>query len=258
MIFLLKKLVGQFVVPPGLFVTLAAASLISLIFSKKRLSLYLGGLLLLGLYLLSIEPVKDLILKPLEGAYPYPKSFKELECSYGVVLGGGVIPHSQEEGGAPSVRAQVFKRLFGGYKLWREKGIPLVLSGGDRDAEAMASVLTYLGVSKSSLIIEDRSRTTFENAKFTSKLVGKAKVCLITSAYHMKRSVMIFKSFGFKVVPIPTDYRIYNDNYTWRSFIPRGDYLEDSMAGLREYVGILFFSLTKWRAREDSNLRPTD
>ena len=264
MIYLIKKLVGNFLVIPGLFIVLAAGALISLLKGKKRLALTFTALLTALLYLLSTEPGKNLVLKPLEDRYPYPSKISSDSCNYIVVLGGGVVVNSPAEGGHSSVRPAVAKRLYQAVKVWRKIKRPIVVSGGvlrgrESEAEVMARFLTTLGVPKSSILEEGRSKTTFENALYTKELIGKEKICLITSAYHMPRSVLIFKSFGFKVFPIPADYRVNRAEYNFFSFLPFQDYLADSLFGFREYLGIAFFELfSKWRAREDSNLRPTD
>ncbi len=260
MIFLIKKLIGNFFVLPGLYLVILLFALINM--KKKRLATSLLMLLLFLIYFPSTRIGRDLILKPLEDAYPYPKNPK---CSYIVVLGGGITPNSPNQGGAPSVRPAVALRLYEAFKLWKSLKVPIVVSGGkvlsnQAESLAMKKFLLTLGIPKKEVIEESKSRTTFENALYTKEIVKGKKVCLITSAYHMPRSVMIFKAFKVKIVPVPADYRASRGvGYDVLSFIPFPTYLKDSMDGFREYVGIAFFKLvSSWRAREDSNLRPTD
>ena len=261
MIFIIKKLLGNLLVLPGLFILTSLALLTALIKGRKRLAVALGAALTLSLYLFSTELGKDLILKPLEDAYPYPK---ELKCSYIVVLGGGLTYSSPARGGRPEVRPQVAKRLYEAFKVWKRLRAPVVVSGGafrakESEAQVMKEFLVELGLPAEEILVEGRSRTTYENALYTRKLIGNEEVCLVTSAYHIPRSVLIFKSFGFKVVPVPADYRVNRVGYNFYSFLPFPDYLSDTLYGFREYVGIAFFrAFSKWRAREDSNLRPTD
>ncbi len=258
MIFLLKKLIGNFLVIPGLFILLSALLFGLLVKGRYRWAKLLSITLLLLLYLFSTQPGRDLILKPLEGRYPYP-DLKEVDCSFIVVLGGGVVPRSPSEGGLPAVRGATLERLYEAFKVWKVKKLPVVVSGGGGEAFAMKRVLLNLGVPKGKIVEERRNRTTFENALYTKELIGSQKICLVTSAYHMPRSVAIFRAFGFKVIPVPTDYRVGDGGYDICSFLPFPHYIQDSVAGYREWVGIVFFELfSKWRAREDSNLRPTD
>ncbi len=273
MLFILSKTLGVFLVPPGLFVLLLFLSLLLFLIKKRKIGLILLSLSLFFIYLVSIEPGKDLILSLLENAYPHP-DLSKVQCRYIVVLGGGEIPHSPAENGKASVRPAVAKRLYEAFKLYRERELPILVSGGkvygqnaESEAEAMARFLETVGVPAEKITEERKSRNTLENGIYSYQILarkGIKEICLVTSAYHMPRSVMIFREVGFRVTPVPADYRVYREKYGWYSYLPRVDYLQDSMNGFREYVGILYFELLqkrkvlKWRAREDSNLRPTD
>ncbi len=263
MIFLLKKVIGNFLVIPGLFIIFSGLIFVLIVKKRYRPAKFFSLILFTSLYFFSTEPGRDFLLRPLESKYSYP-NVKEVNCSYIVVLGGGITENSPNEGGNPSVRADTLYRLYEAFKVWKERGFPIVVTGGKvtsefAEAPAMKKVLINLGVPSSKILVEDRSRTTFENALYTAKLIGREEICLVTSAYHMPRSVAIFKSFGFKVIPIPTDYKVRNVGYSFFSFLPFPGFIKDSITGFREWVGIAFFEIfSKWRAREDSNLRPTD
>ena len=132
----------------------------------------------------------------------------------------------------------------------------------------MKRFLVTLGVPSDFVLEEDKSKNTFQNGLYTYELLsrrGIKDICLVTSAYHMPRAFRIFSSLPFsKIVPIPADFRVNRTGYSWVSFVPRMGVLRDSYEGIHEYLGILYFDLIqkkkllKWRAREDSNLRPTD
>ncbi len=66
-----------------------------------------------------------------------------------------------------------------------------------------------MGIAPDRLILEERSRNTDENAERTAELLGSqgGTVVLVTSAFHMPRSVGLFRSAGIEVVPWPVDYR---------------------------------------------------
>ncbi|WP_457681220.1 YdcF family protein [Thermovibrio sp.] len=259
MLFLIKKTLGNFLVLPGLFTLVSLFLVLFLFKGRLRASKITALFLLFFLYFFSSGFGRYFVLKPLESAFPFPRLSK-VNCSYIVVLGGGIVPRAPDEGGRAQVRGAPLERLLVAYKLWKLKGLPVVVSGGktvydETEASAMARVLETWGVPKGEIILEDKSRTTYENALYTEKLIGRERICLITSAYHIKRSYEIFRSFGFKVIPVPADYRLGGDKFNLYWFLPFPNYLKDAIDGFREYLGILFF---KWRAREDSNLRPTD
>jgi len=253
--FFLSKTLGVLVIPPGIFLVLLFFSIFLLIKGWKRWALLFLFLTTFSLYLMSTEFGKNLILFPLEDHYPYPDP-KRISCEAIVVLGGGKIPHSPAEGFEASVDPKVAKRLYEAFKLWKRFKKLIVVSGGsvfrdtESEAAAMKRFLTTIGVPSGDILEEDRSRNTLENAIFTAELLEKKginEICLVTSAFHMPRSVRIFEFVGFKVVPVPCDYRIYRTPYSWYSFMPMPSYLRDSLCGIREYVGLLYFEFLQKR-----------
>src|SRR4030067_3176381 len=98
----------------------------------------------------------------------------------------------------------------------------IVFSGGDagilhrpgNEAEGAEPLLTALGVAHDRLILEAKSRDTYENAAFLKEELTRLgelgpgeRWLLITSAYHMPRAMGAFRAAGFDVEPWPVDYR---------------------------------------------------
>ncbi|MGR9170111.1 YdcF family protein [Rhizobium sp. KDH_Rht_773_N] len=94
----------------------------------------------------------------------------------------------------------------------------ILVSGGDGslsgtyegDAVASRRFFPLFGVGKERLVEEAQSRTTYENARNTKEFLaqqGLSDCLLITSAFHMPRSVGLFRKLGIEIVPWPTDYR---------------------------------------------------
>ncbi|AGG72831.1 hypothetical protein SMB554_01305 [Sinorhizobium meliloti] len=94
----------------------------------------------------------------------------------------------------------------------------ILVSGGDGslsgiyegDAHASENFFGTFGIGSDRLIREGESRTTFENARYTRDLLAKnglERCALVTSAYHMPRSIGLFRANGMEVTPWPTDYR---------------------------------------------------
>lgn len=235
MSFFIKKLFAFIFLPPFLFILLFLATAL---FARKRLAslISLGGAF--TLYLLSIEPIKDMLYRPLENTYPVPQ---ELEVDAVVVLGGG----SYRTG---ILKEDSMKRLLTGFLLHRRKGIPIVLSGGSPlgslpETEVMKQLLIELGVDEKSIITDVRSRDTYENALYVKEISEKKsfkRVALVTSAYHMPRAVEAFKNAGVEVVPYPTDFK-QDKRYNLYSFIPSMNVLHDSYKALREHMGLLAY-----------------
>jgi len=237
MIFFLKKLFSFLILPPSLFILLF---LIIFVLSKRRIISLLALFGALNLYLLSMEPVKDILYQPLESRYAIPQN---LNVDAIVVLGGG----SYNTG---ILKEDSMKRLLTGFILHKKYGLPLILSGGASvgklpEAEVMKQVLEELGVDKKSIITEVKSKDTIENAMYVKDICrqhGFKKIALITSAYHMPRAVDAFKKAGFEVLPYPTDFK-QDKRYNLYSFIPRMGVLNDSYKALREHLGTLAYSI---------------
>jgi uncharacterized SAM-binding protein YcdF (DUF218 family) len=68
-------------------------------------------------------------------------------------------------------------------------------------------------------------------------------IILVTSAWHMPRSVWCFESQGFNVIPAPTDYITSQQAYDLRSFVPRWTVFSDSGQALHEYLGLFWYHL---------------
>ena len=127
---------------------------------------------------------------------------------------------------------------------------PLVLSSGSGNplrqgfggAHIYAAFAEGLGIPEAQIVIEDTSRNTTENARLSKAIAdpepGETWV-LITSAWHMPRSVGIFCREGWPVVPYPVDYRSGGlDRWpTWRL----ADNLYLLNLGVREWIGLIAY-----------------
>ncbi len=192
----------------------------------------------LVVYFLSIEPVKDFLLRPLETKYSRPSN---VNGDVIVVLGGG----SYNTG---ILIEDSIKRVLAGFVLHKKLNVPIILSGGSAisnlpESESMKEVLTELGIDKKYIFTDVNSRDTFDNAIFTKKLCEKynfKKVILVTSAYHMPRAVYTFKKAGLDVIPYPTDFKM-DKRYTIYSYFPKMNVLQDSTKAIREYIGLTFY-----------------
>jgi uncharacterized SAM-binding protein YcdF (DUF218 family) len=70
------------------------------------------------------------------------------------------------------------------------------------------------------------------------------RIVLVTSAFHMKRSVALFKKQGFEVVPAPAGFRSGHRPFTFFSFIPNADSLSSSSLALAEHLSLGWYSMT--------------
>ena len=94
-------------------------------------------------------------------------------------------------------------------RAYRERGFPLVVVSGGAGSPAVASsmrdFLQSQGVPASVLRVEERSRSTRENAQYVSELLKATpgRKVLLTSDYHMYRALRAFHKAGLDVAPHP-------------------------------------------------------
>jgi hypothetical protein len=80
------------------------------------------------------------------------------------------------------------------------------------EVEIARRMLPAIGIAPERIVYEDRSRNTHENAQFTRDMLnpGADEIwLLVTSAWHMPRSMGVFRAAGFPVVPYPVDYTTF-------------------------------------------------
>ena len=236
------------ILPPGCFIVIF---ILIFIFLPKKKKLF-PFLALLFLYLLSTQPVSDLLLKPLENSYPpLSQEFKKDWPQAVVILGGGTVQSSPETGaGKDTLTPDAMKRVVYAFSLRDTFNVPFVLSGGkvfeygqEPEAVTAARLLASLGLPDKRIVLETTSRNTWENARETM-ILGFEKVVLVTSAYHMKRSMYCFDRQGVSVIAAPTDYKCDRGRkYDFFSFMPSMSYLNYSWLALHEYIGLLTYKV---------------
>lgn len=173
---------------------------------------------------------------------------------YGIVLGGMSV--NDEELSRPQVFRGV-DRLVQAIDLYKKGYIKKIIftSGSGRilrpemkEAIYMKPYILNMGVADSSLIIEGESNNTRENALFTKKIVDSLKLkndfLLITSAFHMRRSLGCFERAGFNVTPYSTDRYAGPRKFEFdHLFIPDISILNDWNHLIHEIVGYWVYKI---------------
>ena len=260
--FLLKKLLTPFLLPPGIFSTFAfCLAALSLRKGRERAArsgpagknaghaaLWAGLALLI--WALSIKPVGDLLLKRLEYSYLPPA---ELKADAIVLLSGGIQEGAPEPFGMLELTGVSLERTLAAARIYRKYKLPVIVTGGSlfaarSEAGAMKEYLVSLGVPREKIIAEERARDTWENALFSKKICdekGYKRIAIVTSAYHMRRAVLSFEKAGFEnAVPYPAAYKTSRTPvYYYPDFLPF--YGEDLRAALHEYLGLIFYRLSR-------------
>lgn len=264
--FVFIKIITFLLLPPGIFVIALVVSILLSWKRKRTASIVLSSIVASLLYLFSIEPIRDALIRPLEDRYP-PLIISEIDGTVIdkttidaiVVLGGGVVARSPEERGAGSLATDSLKRLIHGALLHEKFGLPIIVAGGNlfaNDTEPWAVVasrtLKSLGIDEANIVVEEQSRNTWENAALVKALASPSAIILVTSAYHMPRSMLSFRRNGIICIAAPTDYKSERVGYGFISFLPTAGALEDVYMAFHEYIGYLYYSIVYREIAEDT------
>ena len=131
-------------------------------------------------------------------------------------------------------------------KILVSGGSGRLLTEGRREAGEIRKALSLMGVPDSVMVIESESRNTHESAiNVKDFLVSDDKeLMLITSAFHMRRSMACFTKEGLKVDPFPVDFYTHPRYYTLDVLlIPKIGGLEIWHKLLKEWAGMLAYKV---------------
>jgi uncharacterized SAM-binding protein YcdF (DUF218 family) len=108
----------------------------------------------------------------------------------------------------------------------------------------MAKFLRKLGVKESDLLIENTSRTTYENATESKKLLDKLpcrKVILVTEGIHLHRAVLCFRKQGIEVAPSGCRYRATEFKPSVNVFLPSLSGIAGCQEAAHEWLGTAWY-----------------
>lgn len=239
--FLFKKIVSAFLLPIPIGLFLLFIAFIYLMFNsykKAKIFLFLG---LSWFLIFSFQPFSNALLAPLENSHQ--ALLQTPKVNYILVLGSG---HKSDE--SLSITSQVkmvgINRLVEGIRHYRNlENAKLILSGyGASDENSHAYMLEKLaislGVKQEDIIRLDTTKDTKDEAIETKRVVGDEALILVTSASHMKRSVLLFQKEGLHVIASPTNHLAYEDD-SYSSYFS-GKNIRNSETAIHEYLGLAY------------------
>lgn len=173
----------------------------------------------------------------------------------GIVLGGSMRFYDKRTDRV--VYSSSVDRLIQALQLYHDKKInKILLSGGSgfvnfqewKESGLLAEVLLKSGVKQEDIILENNSRNTAENAMMSAEILKKTcpngRFLLITSAFHMKRSILCFKKANLPVDNFPVDVRSGGEIYTVDRLIqPDAENISTWDIIIHEWVGIVMYKL---------------
>ncbi|OSQ53502.1 YdcF family protein [Marivita geojedonensis] len=249
--FVLSKLVWLLIQPESWLTVLLGLTLWGLhrqsfLVARRFVLCALSLVLIIG-----IVPIGAILIRPLEVRFPaapdisYPAAI--------IVLGGGEDARMSAVSGLPELN-DAGERLLLGAALAKQHGdAKLIFTGGSASlidqsvsgADGAQTLFDAFGVSRERVVLEPKARNTAENASLTRALVDDITAgpwVLVTSAFHMPRSVGAFCAAGWRnIVPYPVDYRAADRPGLGWSFAANLKLLN---VAAKEWIGLVVYRVT--------------
>ena len=212
----------------------------------------IGGCLLFAslafLWFESTMPCVCLVGRTLERPYLATQSVDSLPSADAiVVLGGGM--GKNDDMTYPEM-FDAADRVWHAARLWKAGKAPIVVVSGTGEMSATVPLLLDFGVPRDAIMVDNKSRNTYENSRFTEMLLlersgaaadSQPSVLLVTSAWHMLRACGNFSKTSLKVVPAPADFSAMNSRawHWWDWIAPSPDMLVRNSYYFKEWLGRL-------------------
>lgn len=251
--FILSKLVWSVLSPLMVWSLLLVAGTLFLLVGYRKAALrFLFPATLFSLSMM-LFPLGDWLIYPLESRFSQPQQLPD-HIDGIIILGGGEDVKGTISWQQPQV-GQASDRYFGAADLARRyPETPVIFIGGHNllrfdagttPAELSRQLLMMVGIDEQRLIIESQSRNTYENFQRLKTVLPKrnGQYLLVTSAYHMPRSVGIAQKQDISVLPYPVDYRSKTAELRRMDFAVF-EQLEKLEPAWREWVGLTAYFIT--------------
>ena len=218
-----------------------------------RRAALVGSVGVLLLWLASTPWLAATLAGGLESGSP-PRDARDCAPSGAIVVLGGAVRSPMPGDETPRLH-QGSDRVWTAARLYHAGCAPVVfvaaggtveppMAGGE--APGIVALLTDLGVPRSAIAFEDRSRNTAENAAqawAALSPMGVRQILLVSSAWHLRRARREFERVGFAVNPFGADYRSFNIESGLEAWLPDAEALATTQRMWKEYLGYWWYSL---------------
>ena len=240
----INKIVGFVANPLSIGMMMIAVGLVLVLFRKRKAAVWTFGVSLAWFWFWSMPIVGKWLALPLEEDYPVMLAEEMPDADAIVLMGGGAwgstnYPYACLGEGAD--------RAWHAARLWKAGKAPIIIPSCIDAIYGDVRVLADLGVPAEAIVLENKAKNTEENAKFVRDILAAknakaAKVLLVTSACHMKRSLYMFQKYAseIKCIPAATDYQALpgkDSPFDIRGLLPNIDAFARNNAFIHEYIG---------------------
>ena len=243
LLFIVRKLLTALVLP---LVLCGSLAIIGGIFKRRWLTL----IAVAAIWMLSTRVASFYLMRPLEEWYPTVSRDGCPSADAIVVLSGGCAGRTSA---GPQLCSEAAARFLGALQLAKAgkarfvvfTGAPLQGGMTGSQGEILREEAIANGISSDRILVTGRVLTTQDEADQVAHLPGIRSLILVTSAFHMPRSILLFNASGLKVYAYPTALRFPGGvSRDILSFVPNPASLEDSNFALHEYYALLYYRLT--------------
>jgi uncharacterized SAM-binding protein YcdF (DUF218 family) len=257
MFFILAKILGFFSMPSNVLMALGLIGIVLMAsrFARAGRRIAVTALVLLGVA--GWSPFGNAIILPLEERFPAWDSSADAArgAPAGIISLGGALDTvvspvrgevALNEAAERMTAIAELARRFPAARIVFSGGSGRIIFDGVSEASLAARLFASFGIAKERIALEDKSRDTDENGRFTKELVQPKpgeRWLLVTSAHHMPRAIGVFRAAGFPVEAFPVDYRTRGAIDLLRPFSTLGDGLRRTDTAMREWVGLLIYRL---------------
>ena len=251
--FLASKIIWALISPDSLIVILGVSAWIAAILKWQRISKSLLASCALLLLLIGFFPVGEWLIAPLENRFTANMALPSKVDGI-VVLGGAILPQMSNSWQQPEINGAAERLTNFLYLARLYPNAQLVFTGGSgavteqefKEAETAQMLFKQLGLAERAIIFESESRNTSENARNSKELVtpeNNENWLLITSAFHMPRSIGVFCQQQWVVQPYPVDHYSQKANLLRVNF-SFGENLLVLGVAIREWVGLVAYRIS--------------
>ena len=251
--YILNKIVGLLLSPAVVTMMIFIAAFIAALRGRRRLAIKFFGAAALWFLVWSSPVTYRYLASGLEMRFPVLTAEEVPVADAIVILGGGVGCNTNEYPyGEMWTSAD---RVWHGARLYKAGKAPKIFITGGGTTFGTVMLLQDFGVPKEVIVCNLTARNTEEEARFIAGamnevavkdrgLQGKAKILLVTSAWHMRRAKLMFEKYApeLEVIPAATDYEAlvrcgWRSGFEWSDLTPNAEMLFYSSYMIKEIIG---------------------
>ena len=254
MFFILSKVGFFFIQPSNALIFCALLGCLMMLTRWRRSGVWVTFSCVALVAACGLSPAANWLILPLEERFSEVKLPDRIDGV--IVLGGAFDTTVMSARADPALNTAAERLTIVPGLAKRYPGVPIIHTGGDghlvasgaNEAEGAEALFDDFGLEKGRIVLESRSRNTVENAEFTRDLVSPEKGqtwLLVTSAFHMPRSVGVFRKAGWSgIIPYPVDFRTRGWQDLTRGFSGVSTGLRRFDIASREWIGLFVYWLT--------------